>query len=51
MLDIRKDLIPCAWMLGVVHAQDMDDHPIENLYMSIGLRVEGSGFGELGVQQ
>jgi hypothetical protein len=29
----------------------MDDHPTEELYLSISLGVEGSGFGELGVQQ
>jgi hypothetical protein len=51
VLDIRKALIPCAWMLGVVHAQEMHDHPIDDLCLSISLRVEGSGFGELGVQQ
>jgi hypothetical protein len=36
-------------MLGVVHAQDMHDHPIDDLCLSINLGVEGSGFGELGV--
>jgi hypothetical protein len=51
MFDIRKDLIPCAWMLGVVYAQEMHDHPLDDPYLSIILRVEGSGFGELDVQQ
>jgi hypothetical protein len=36
-------------MLGIVHAQDMHDHPIDDLGLAIRLGVEGSGFGELGV--
>jgi hypothetical protein len=31
--------------------QYMNNHPIENLYLFISLRVEDNGFGELGVQQ
>jgi hypothetical protein len=51
MLNIRKDHIPCVWILGVLHAQDMHYHPISDLCLvSINLAVEGSGFGELGVQ-
>jgi hypothetical protein len=38
-------------MLGVVHEQDMHDHPIDDLCLAISLGVEGNGFGELGVQQ
>ena len=44
---IRKVVIQCAWMFGVVHLQYMHDH----ICLAIGLRMEGSGFGELGVQQ
>jgi hypothetical protein len=51
MLNIGKTLIPCAGVLGIVHAQDMHDHPIDDLSLAICLGVEGSGFGELGVQQ
>jgi len=51
VLDIRKALIPCAWILGVVHVQDMHDHPIDDLCLSISLRVDHNGFGEVGVQQ
>jgi hypothetical protein len=49
MLNIRKDLIPCAWMFGVVHSQDMHNHHVDYLYFSISLGVEGSQFGQLGV--
>jgi len=51
VLKIRKDLIPCAWILGVVHEKDMYNHPIEYLCISIILRVEGDRFDELHVQQ
>ena len=51
MLDIGKALIPCAHILGIVHAQDMHDHHVDNLGLAIRLGVEGRGFGELGVQQ
>jgi hypothetical protein len=51
MLNIRKALIPCAWILGFVHAQDIHGHPIDDVCLSISLGVEGSGFGELGVQK
>jgi hypothetical protein len=37
-------------MLGIVHVQDMHDHPVDDLGLAIRLGVEGSGFGELGVQ-
>jgi hypothetical protein len=51
MLNIGKNLIPCIGVLGIVHVQDMHDHPIDNLSLAIYLGVEGSGFGDLGVQQ
>jgi hypothetical protein len=37
-------------MFGVVHAQDMHNHYVDDLYLAISLGVEGGGFGELGVQ-
>ena len=48
MFNIRKDLISCMWMFGVVHFKDMQNHPID-LCLSISLGVEGSLFGQLGV--
>jgi hypothetical protein len=51
MLDIGKTLIPCAKVLGIIHAQDMHDHSIYDLNLAIFGGVEGCGFGELGVQQ
>lgn len=51
MLNIQKALIPCAWMLGVVHVQDMPDHPVDYLCLPVGLGVEGGQFGQLGVHQ
>jgi hypothetical protein len=50
VLNIGKNLIPCSWMLGILHVQDMHDHPLDNLSLAICLGVEGRGFGELGVQ-
>ena len=51
MLDIGKTLIPCVRVLGIIHVKDMHDHLIYDLNLAICLGVEGSGFGELGVQQ
>jgi hypothetical protein len=49
VLKIRKDLIPCAWMFGIVHPLDMNNHLVDFLYFSINLWVEESRFGQLGV--
>jgi hypothetical protein len=51
MLDIWETLVPCMWMLRIVHAHDVHNHPIDDLYLAIGLGVESNGFCELGVQQ
>jgi hypothetical protein len=51
MMDIGKTFIPCARVLGIIHVQDMHNHLIYNLGLTIFLGVEGHGFGELGVQQ
>jgi hypothetical protein len=51
MLDIGKTFIPCARILGIMHARDMHDHSIYNLDLAICLGLEGRGFGELGVQR
>jgi hypothetical protein len=51
VLNIGKTLIPCTHMLRVIHAHNVHNHLIEDLCLAIGLRVLGSGFSELGVQQ
>jgi hypothetical protein len=50
MMDIGKTLIPCARVLGIIHAQDMHDHSIYDLGLAICLGVEGHGFVDFGVQ-
>jgi hypothetical protein len=50
-LNIGNTLIPCTWMLRVVHAQDVHNHLIDDLCLATSLGVERSGFSELGVQQ
>jgi hypothetical protein len=44
VLNIGETLIPSMCMLIILHAQDMHNHPIDELYLDIGLRVESSGF-------
>jgi hypothetical protein len=51
LLNIGKTLIQCAGILGIVHAQDMHDHSVDDLIFSNHLGVEGSGFCEFVVQQ
>jgi hypothetical protein len=51
MLDIWETIVPCTGMLRIVHAQDVHNHPIDDLCLAIGLGVESNGFCELGVQQ
>ena len=51
VLNIGNTLIPCMWMLRVVHVDDVHNHLIEDLCLAIDLGVESSGFSELGVQQ
>jgi hypothetical protein len=50
VLNIGKTLIPGFGVLGILHAQDVHDHQVDDLSLSILLGVEGSGLGELGVQ-
>lgn len=50
VLDIGEALIPCAWILWVVHAQNMYSHLIDDLYLAISLGKESCGLSELGVQ-
>jgi hypothetical protein len=49
LMNIGKNLIPCTWILRVIHAKDVHNHIIEDLCLAISLRVEGNGFIELGV--
>ena len=49
VMNIGKTLIPCRHMLRVIHVQYMHNHPIDDLCLAISLRVEGSGFSDLGV--
>jgi hypothetical protein len=51
VLNIEDTLIPCTWMIRIVHVQDVHNHLIDKLCLAIGLEVERSGFCELGVQQ
>jgi hypothetical protein len=36
-------------ILGIVHVQDMHNHPGDELSLAIFLGVEDSGFGDIGV--
>ena len=47
---IGEALIPCAWMLLIVHAQNVDNHSVDNLCLAICLGMESCGLGELGIQ-
>jgi hypothetical protein len=51
VLDIWETHVPCTWILRIVHAQDVQNHLIDDLCLDIGLGVESNGFCELGVQQ
>jgi hypothetical protein len=51
MLNIEKNLILGVGVLGILHAQNAHDHPVDDLGLAIRLGVEGSGLGDLGVQQ
>ena len=41
VLNTRMDIISCTWMLRVVHSHDVHNHPIDDLFLSISLGVEG----------
>ena len=49
LLYIGKTLIPCAWILWIVHTQNVYNHPIDDLCLAISLGMESCGLGELGV--
>jgi hypothetical protein len=50
LMNIGKDPIPGAQMIGIIHEYHMHDHPVDDLRLAIHLGVEGSGFDELGIQ-
>ena len=51
VLNIGEALIPCTWILRFVHACDVHNHLIEDLYLVISLGLQSIGFSDLGVQQ
>jgi hypothetical protein len=51
ILNIGETLIPCTRSLRVIHAQDVHNHLIYDLYLAIYLGMERNGFSELGIQQ
>ena len=50
MLYIGEALVPCAWMLWIVHVQNVYNHSVDDLCLAIYLVMESCGLGELGVQ-
>ena len=50
MLYIGEALIPCAWILLVVHMQNVYNHIVDDLFLAISLGMESCGLGELGIQ-
>jgi hypothetical protein len=50
VLDIWETHVPCMRMLRIVHAKDVHNQLIDDLYLDIGFGVESSGFCDLGVQ-
>jgi hypothetical protein len=51
MLNIGETLVPCTWMLRIVHVHDVHNHMIDELCLVIGLGMESNGFCDFGVQQ
>ena len=49
MLDIGEASIPSAWILRVVHAQNVHDHHVDNLCLAIILGVASFGLSEFGI--
>jgi hypothetical protein len=50
VLNVGEAPIPCTHMLRVVHAQDVHNHKIFKLCLTICLGVGSNGFSEHGVQ-
>jgi hypothetical protein len=51
VFNIGENLVPCMWMIRIVHAQYVHNHLIDELCLVVSLGVESSGFCELVVQQ
>jgi hypothetical protein len=51
VINIGKNITPGAKVLEILHVQDVHDHLVDDLGLAIRLGLEGSGIGELGVQQ
>ena len=51
MLNIWKNLIPCAMMFGIVHFKNMHNHMVVYISLFVGLGMEGSRFGKVGVHR
>jgi hypothetical protein len=49
MLDIWETLVPCTWILRIIHVQDVHNHMIDDLCLAISFGAERSGFCELDV--
>ena len=47
---IGKALVPCSWMIWIVHAQNVYIHPVDDLCLAISLGMESCGLSEIGVQ-
>ena len=50
VLDIGETFIPHVWMLRVVHAQNVYDHHVDNLYLAISLGMESRGLSKFCIQ-
>ena len=50
MVDIGEAFFPCALMIRVVNAQNVYDHPVDDLCFAISLGLESYCLSELGIQ-
>ena len=50
VLDIGETFNPHSWMLRFLHAQNVYDHHVDDLYLAISLGMERFGLSELCVQ-
>jgi hypothetical protein len=51
VLEIWESLVPCMWIIRILHVHNVHNHLIDDLYLAIGLGLESSGFCDLDVQQ
>ena len=50
MLYIGEALVPCAWMLLIVHVHNLYNNYVDDLCLAISLGMESCGLGEVGVK-